>query len=295
MALLINFFSHRFSFYFHPSLQLDIYYPIFMTIKFLFYFGWLRVAETLYNPFGEDDDDFEINDLLDRHFRVALAMVDDTEDPPVLQRDVFWDVQEAALVSTIINWPKQTLNSLDCRTTLRPPCLALTMSCNRLQLSPSNKSPTSLYSPSSSISPHTDSCCTLYHLITLHTPFGILFVNICTPQQTLASYTSVASARVTSLHCTFQSFCTDDTCYMHFWFVIQTWNIWKVRMGCYWVDLNWSAPKMTNYRKIMLRQVNVLVSANMVLGIHAKNVWCYGEGYFGQKNLQKKCVNRDKM
>ena len=79
-------------------LQLDIYYPVFMTIKFLFYFGWLRVAETLYNPFGEDDDDFEINDLLDRHFRVALAMVDDTEDPPVLQRDVFWDVTEAALV-----------------------------------------------------------------------------------------------------------------------------------------------------------------------------------------------------
>ena len=102
MTLLINFFFHRLSFYFHPSLQLDIYYPIFMTIKFLFYFGWLRVAETLYNPFGEDDDDFEINDLLDRHFRVALAMVDDTEDPPVLQRDVFWDVQEAALVSTII-------------------------------------------------------------------------------------------------------------------------------------------------------------------------------------------------
>ena len=99
MTLLINFFSHRFSFNFQPSLQLDIYYPIFMTIKFLFYFGWLRVAETLYNPFGEDDDDFEINDLLDRHFRVALAMVDDTEDPPVLQRDVFWDVTEAALVN----------------------------------------------------------------------------------------------------------------------------------------------------------------------------------------------------
>jgi len=79
------------------SEKLDIYYPVFMTIKFLFYFGWLRVAETLYNPFGEDDDDFEINDLLDRHFRVALAMVDDTEDPPVLQRDVFWDVTEAAL------------------------------------------------------------------------------------------------------------------------------------------------------------------------------------------------------
>ena len=30
-------------------------------------------------------------------------------------------------------------------------------------------------------------------------------------------------------------------------------------------------------------------------GIHAKNVWCCGDGYFGQKNLRKKCVNRDKM
>ena len=84
----------------HPYFfQLDIYYPIFMTIKFLFYFGWLRSAETLYNPFGEDDDDFEINDLLDRHFRVALAMVDDTEDPPVLPTDIFLDVSEAALMS----------------------------------------------------------------------------------------------------------------------------------------------------------------------------------------------------
>ena len=28
--------------------ELDLYYPIFMTVKFLFFFGWLRVAETLY-------------------------------------------------------------------------------------------------------------------------------------------------------------------------------------------------------------------------------------------------------
>ena len=27
-----------------------------MTVRFLFIFGWLRVAETLYNPFGEDDE-----------------------------------------------------------------------------------------------------------------------------------------------------------------------------------------------------------------------------------------------
>ena len=72
------------------SEKVDLYYPIFMTVKFLFFFGWLRVAETLYNPFGEDDDDFELNDLLNRHFKVAMNIVDQNEEPPELQRDIFW-------------------------------------------------------------------------------------------------------------------------------------------------------------------------------------------------------------
>ena len=32
--------------------ELDLYYLIYMTVKFFFFYGWLRVAETLYNPFG---------------------------------------------------------------------------------------------------------------------------------------------------------------------------------------------------------------------------------------------------
>jgi hypothetical protein len=72
-------------------LQVDLYYPIFMTVRFLFIFGWLRVAETLYNPFGEDDDDFELNELLNRHFNVAMTIVDDQEEPPELQKDIFWN------------------------------------------------------------------------------------------------------------------------------------------------------------------------------------------------------------
>lgn len=50
--------------------KLDMFYPFFLTMQFAFYFGWLKVAETLINPFGEDDDDFELNRLIDRHTEV---------------------------------------------------------------------------------------------------------------------------------------------------------------------------------------------------------------------------------
>jgi len=83
--------------------QLNLYYPFFMTVKFLFFFGWLRVAETLYNPFGEDDDDFELNELINRHFKVAMNIVDETEEPPELQKDIFWGQTEPILKDDLIS------------------------------------------------------------------------------------------------------------------------------------------------------------------------------------------------
>lgn len=50
--------------------KLDLAYPFFLTLQFAFFVGWLKVAETLINPFGEDDDDFELNRLIDRHIQV---------------------------------------------------------------------------------------------------------------------------------------------------------------------------------------------------------------------------------
>lgn len=41
--------------------KVDLYFPVFTTLQFFFYMGWLKVAESLINPFGEDDDDFEVD------------------------------------------------------------------------------------------------------------------------------------------------------------------------------------------------------------------------------------------
>lgn len=38
----------------------DYFFPIFTVLEFMFFMGWLKVAESLICPFGEDDDDFEV-------------------------------------------------------------------------------------------------------------------------------------------------------------------------------------------------------------------------------------------
>ncbi|CAG0909987.1 unnamed protein product, partial [Cyprideis torosa] len=53
----------------YPKHSVDLYFPFFTTLQFFTYMGYLRAAEVMINPFGEDDDDFEINSLIDRNLR----------------------------------------------------------------------------------------------------------------------------------------------------------------------------------------------------------------------------------
>lgn len=68
------------------------YVPVLIIMQFIFYMGWLKVAETLMNPFGEDDDDFEVNAMIDRNLQMSYVIVDNMHDAhPELLKDQYWD------------------------------------------------------------------------------------------------------------------------------------------------------------------------------------------------------------
>merc|ERR1711860_71499 len=66
----------------------DFYFPLFTLIEFFCYMGWLKVAEALLNPYGDDDQDFDVNFLIDRNLQVSYSMIEeaamemnDVQDP----------------------------------------------------------------------------------------------------------------------------------------------------------------------------------------------------------------------
>jgi len=50
---------------------IDCFLPILPAMQYLAYLAWLKLGEVSVNPFGEDDDDFDIIGLFDNHVKTA--------------------------------------------------------------------------------------------------------------------------------------------------------------------------------------------------------------------------------
>lgn len=61
----------------------------------------LQLGEQLINPFGDDDEDFELNWIIDRHLKVSFLGVDIlNSDPPPLIKDNYFDEMDIKLPYT---------------------------------------------------------------------------------------------------------------------------------------------------------------------------------------------------
>ncbi|XP_032789546.1 bestrophin-2 isoform X1 [Daphnia magna] len=64
----------------HQSLQdIDIVLPIGTVMELVCYVGLLKVAEQIKNPFGDSDEDFDLNFLITRHLRTVHLGLDDLD------------------------------------------------------------------------------------------------------------------------------------------------------------------------------------------------------------------------
>ncbi|CAI5448403.1 unnamed protein product [Caenorhabditis angaria] len=96
----------------NPS-GIDLWLPITTMVQFIVYMGWMKVAEALLNPLGEDDDDLECNYIIDKNLITGLSIVDtlwkqDSDDTgysmveehmaktPTMKKDEFWGIDKIA-------------------------------------------------------------------------------------------------------------------------------------------------------------------------------------------------------
>ena len=83
----------------------NMYVPFFTIFEFLTFVGWIKVADQLLNPFGEDDEDFQINYLIDRNLQVSYLIVDEAMHELEMLNDPFLDKANDNIPPAILPYP----------------------------------------------------------------------------------------------------------------------------------------------------------------------------------------------
>jgi len=90
--------------------KVDIYVPLFGILQFVFFMGWLKVAESLINPFGDDDDDFELDEIIHRNIKISYIIIDEMfSSYPELDKDMFWNSSQDIQIIKDYRGPKNDM------------------------------------------------------------------------------------------------------------------------------------------------------------------------------------------
>ena len=77
----------------YASFTPDMKVPFFTIMELVAYMGWIKVADSLLNPFGDDDADIDINYIINRNLQVSYHIVDDNTVPQMEEEENgSWDV-----------------------------------------------------------------------------------------------------------------------------------------------------------------------------------------------------------
>lgn len=91
-----------------PALNVDLCFPFFTVLRFIFGVGWLKVAEDLSKPFGNDDDDVDLckclSSFCDNVFTIATLAVNCRPSNSWKNDDVKYDKFKATFQNGITKY-----------------------------------------------------------------------------------------------------------------------------------------------------------------------------------------------
>merc|ERR1711909_223918 len=101
------------------SSEFDPYFPFPIVLKLIFFIGWLKVAQALEQPFGQDETDFKMDLIFKRHIRATAVILAQFDQQPPMKEDyengeeIIQDQFVTAKDLTTLNHPPAAIPYMD--------------------------------------------------------------------------------------------------------------------------------------------------------------------------------------